>query len=463
MADALAHDPEAADLSAAPAADGSAPRSAAAFATARSALAAGVSGSARINPALDRPLMVARGDGPRLYDLDDRTFLDFHMGFGSTLLGHANPGVARAIQQALDLGGIAGSETIYQTRLAQRLIDLVPCAERVRFANSGSEATQAAIRLARAHTGRWKILKFAGHFHGLHEHILYSAHPPRHPPETGALYPPIPESAGMPPALADLVVVAQWNDEPSVERAFREHGADLAAVICEPINYNSGCIPPRPGFLAFLRQIARGHGTLLIFDEVLSGFRTGTSCAQGYYGVTPDLCTLAKAVANGVPLAVLAGSREVMMTLSPEGPAAHSGTYSGHLFGVMAALATLDQLCRPGLYDGPRGLFAVSDRLLDGLRQIFERHGVPCRVQGIGPRFGLYFGADPDVEIWNYNQAADHDGAQLRRFARLCFDRGLYFHTYDVALGHHGFSAAQTTADVDQALDRIDDACRAGL
>ncbi len=432
----------------------------AAYAAATAVLAHGVSGSARINPALGRPLMVARAGGPWLYDLEGRAYLDFHMGFGTTLLGHGHPAVRQAIERALDLGIAAGAETVYQTQLAQRLVELVPAAEQVRFANSGSEATQAALRLARAHTGRWKVLKFAGHFHGLHEHLLYSAHPPRHEPAPGALLAPIPESGGMPPALAELVLVAEWNDPAAVERAFRLHGNDLAAVICEPINYNSGCIPPRPGFLDFLRQITRDHGTLLIFDEVLSGFRTGVSCAQGYYGVTPDVCVLAKAVANGVPLAVLAGRREVMASLAPAGPAAHSGTYSGHLFGVLAALATLDELARPGFYDGPAGIWDIAARLYSGLREIFTRRGVRCRVQGLGARFGLYFGLDPDEEVWQYNQVAGHDAALLRRFIRACMARGLYFHCYEVSLGHHGFSAAHTLGEIELALDRIDDACR---
>ena len=434
-------------------------QSAAAFASAVEVLAGGVSASARINPALGRPLMVPRADGAHLYDLDGRSFLDFHMGFGSTLLGHNHPAVRRAIEEALAMGIAAGAETIYQGQLARRLVELIPAAEQVRFANSGSEATQVAIRLARACTGRWKILKFAGHFHGLQEHVLYSAHPPRHTPVRGALLPPIPESAGMPPAFAELVLVAQWNDEASVERAFREHAGEVAAVICEPINYNSGCIPPRPGFLPFLRHIAERTGALLIFDEVLSGFRTGVSCAQGTFGVTPDLCVLAKAVANGVPLAVIAGKREVMRALAPEGEAAHSGTYSGHLFGVKAALASLEQLTQPGVYDGPQGINALADRLYAGLREVFARHGVRCRVQGLGARFGLYFGLDADEEVWDYNQVAAHDSNALKRFVRACLERGLYLHCYEMALGHHGFSTAHTLADVEWALERMESAC----
>jgi len=436
-----------------------APESEKAFEAALMGLTAGVSGSARINPALQRPVMVARGDGPRLFDLDGKSYLDFHMGFGSTLLGHNHPAIRRAIQAALEMGVVAGSETVYQGRLAAQLTELIPAAESVRYANSGSEATQVAIRMARAYTGRLKILKFSGHFHGLHDHVLYSAHPPRHAPERGIVLSPLAESAGMPPELAELVVVCQWNDTLSVERAFEQHRGEVAAAICEPVNYNAGCIPPRPEFLPFLRGVTQREGTLLLFDEVLSGFRTGVSCMQGHYGVAPDVCVLAKAVANGVPLAVVAGDREVMRTLAPEGGAAHSGTYSGHLFGVMAALASLEELSKPGVYEGPAGVFAVAERLYSGLREVFRRRGVRCRVQGLGARFGLYFGVDADEEVWEYNQVAGHDARMLVRLIGLCLERGLYFHGYEMALGHHGFSTAHTLTDVDWTLDRIDDAC----
>ena len=317
------------------------------FRAAARVLVGGVSGSARVNPALDHPLLAAGGDGARLIATDGRRYLDFHTGYGATILGHNHPAVRAAIEQALDMGVVLGPETVYQQRLAARLVELIPCAERVRFANSGSEATMAAIRLARAHTGRAKLLKFEGHFHGLHEHVLYSTHPPARPPAPGQLLPPTIDSGGIPEAFADLVVVVPWNDLAAVERAFAEHGDDLAAVIMEPINYNAGCLVADGDYLRAVRAITAEHGTVLIFDEVLSGFRTGVSCGQGYYGVTPDVALLGKAVANGVPLAVIAGRRAIMETLSPLGSAAHSGTYSGHLFGVLAALATLDVLTAP--------------------------------------------------------------------------------------------------------------------
>ena len=221
-----------------------------------------------------------------------------------------------------------------------------------------------------------------------------------------------------------------------------------------PINYNAGCLVADGSYMQAVRDMATRHGTVLIYDEVLSGFRTGTDCAQGYCGVTPDMALLGKAVANGVPLAVIAGRREVMETFSPIGPTAHSGTYSGHLFGVLAALATLDRLSSPGFYDGPDGILARGAYFYDGLRDIFARRGICCRVQGLGPRFSLYFGLDPDIEVQVYQDIVGHDFTMLNRFVRACIDQRVYFHSYDIVVGHHGFSAAHGRAELAEALKR---------
>ena len=250
--------------------------------------------------------------------------------------------------------------------------------------------------------------------------------------------------------------MAPWNDFAAVERAFTEHGDDLAAVIMEPINYNSGSMLADHEYLRAVREITRDRGSVLIFDEVLSGFRTGLDCAQGFYGVTPDVTLLGKAIANGVPIAAIVGRHEVMESFSPIGSAAHSGTYSGHIFGVLAALATLDVLAAPGYFDGPDGVFAIGERLLSGMREIFARHGVACRVQGIGTRFGLMFGADPDEPITDYQQVARHDSSMLQRFVRACIEREVYFHAYNVVVGHHGFGSAHGSGEIETALDRMD-------
>ena len=369
-------------------------------------MVAGVSGSARFNAALGRPLYLSHGDGCRLYDVDGRVYLDYNLSHGATFLGHNHPGIRKAIQQALDMGVICAYETEYHSRLAELLCRTVPCAEQVRFANSGSEATLVAIRLARAVTGRQKILKFEGHFHGLHDYVMWNAHGPAR--DTLPTYPYVPpevESAGIPAADRRVRDRRALERPGGLRQAMREHGDELAAVICEPVNYNSGCILPQPGLLELLRRMTTQHGALLIFDEVLSGFRMAAGGAQEYYGVTPDLCTLAKAVANGLPLAVVAGRREYMQMLSPLGPAAHSGTYSGHLFAVLAVLASLGEITQPGFYDR---IFAKADRLYAGLTALFDRHKVPARVQGLGARFGIYFGVT--TEVTNYQDAARIDG-----------------------------------------------------
>ena len=421
-------------------------------------MVAGVSGSARLNAALGRPLYLTHGDGCRLYDVDEREYIDYNLSHGATFLGHNHPKIREAIEQALKMGVICAYETEYHSRLAELICQMVPCAEQVRFANSGSEATLAAIRLARTVTGRHKLLKFEGHFHGLHDYVVWNAHGPAR--DTLPTYPYVPpqvESAGIPPQIADLVIVVPWNDPAAFQQAMREHGSEIAAIICEPVNYNSGCIMPKPGMLQLLREQATTHGAVLIFDEVLSGFRMAPGGAQEYYGVTPDVCTLAKAVANGLPLAVVAGGREFMKVLSPLGPAAHSGTYSGHLFAVLAAIASLHEIRQEGFYDR---IFANATRLYGGLTTLFDRHGVLARVQGLGARFGIYFGVTKEVS--NYQDAARIDGEMGYRFIRACFERGVYFHNYGrLALGHHGFSAAHTPEDIDESLDRIEDALRA--
>lgn len=415
-------------------------------------LVGGVSAAARINAALGRPLYLVRGDGCRLYDVDGREFYDYALSHGATFLGHNHPAIRQAVEEALDCGVICAYETAHQSRLAERLCRVIPCAEQVRFANTGSEATQLAIRLARGATGRSKILKFEGHFHGLHDALMWNFRSLVQ--EANSSYPYVParpESSGLSSHLAEDLVIVPWNDRAAVEQAMREQGAEVAAILCEPVNYNSGCIPPRPGFLAFLREQASQHGSVLIFDEVLTAFRMARGGAQEYYGVTPDLCTVAKAVANGLPLAVLAGRKAVMQRLSPLGPVSHSGTYTGNLIPVLAALACLEEIDRNGFYEE---LHAKAARLYGGLMEIFEAARLPVRVQGVGARFSIYFGFQH--EVWSSQEAVDVNPALAQKFVRGCFDRGVYFSCGRQGLGHVGFCAAHTLADIDETLARVE-------
>ena len=277
----------------------------------------------------------------------------------------------------------------------------------------------------------------------------------------GELIAPTIDSAGIPKEFAEFTLVAPWHDLAAVEGAFARYPDEIAAVIVELVKYNSGCLVAEKSYMEAVRAVVGENGALLIYDEILSGFRTGTDCAQGHYGVTPDVTVLGKAVAGGMPLSVLAGKRAVMETFSPLGGAAHSGTYTGHLLGIMAAIAVLEEITQPGFYDGPDGILAMADRLYSGLREIFARNGIRCRIQGLGARFGMYFGLDPEVEVRDYHVAASHDMVLLSRFVRSCFAHGVYFHSYDVALGHHGFGGAHTPAVIDEALGRIESACAA--
>ena len=418
------------------------------FARAQGSLAGGVSASMRIHPYLGRPFYHVRGDGPYIYDLEDRRYIDYNISNGATMLGHNHPAVRAAIETGLAMGIITAAETPYHDQLAATLAAIIPAIERVRYASTGTEVTMVAIRIARAATGRPKILKFDGHFHGLSEPFLWKRADPR--AESDAI---IPSSGGVTDSAAADVVMVPWNDLDAVDAAFERHPGQIAAIIAEPVWYNAGCIPPEPGFLEGLRERTTAHGSLLIFDEVLSGFRMALGGAQAYYGVTPDLTTLAKALANGMPLSVVAGRADLMDHLAPTGTVVHSGTYSGHLLSVLAALATLEELGAPGLY---ADLNARGDRFYAAIQAIFDRHGFPARVQGLGTRFGLYMGIREPVRT--LTDALGHDHELHRRFVLGCLERGVYFHGYTSsgAPGHAGFSTAHTDDDFARTLEAIE-------
>lgn len=414
-----------------------------------SSLAGGVSASMRMHPYLGKPLQVSRGEGPWLFDLEGKRLLDFNMSNGAALLGHGHPAVEAAILEGVRAGIVTAAETPYHEQLAAMLVDIIPCAERVRFASTGSEVTVVALRIARNATGRSTFIKFDGHFHGLTEGFLFRRD------EQGRS---VASSGGVPAHHGQDVIILPWNDREAFERAMSERGDDIAAVIAEPVHYNAGCIPPEPGFLELLRERTTQHGIVLIFDEVLSGFRNRLGGIQEWSGVTPDLSTLAKALANGMPLSAVVGRADLMEQLVPNGPVAHSGTYSGLLLSVLAAIATIDELRKPGVYER---LEETSERFYTELQAIFDRHDLPVHVQGLGARFGLYFGrADP---VRSSADAAGHDHDMNRRFTLECYEAGLYFHAYTSKgpPGHCGFSLAHSEDELARALEIIDRAAAA--
>lgn len=414
----------------------------------------GVSASGRFNPSLGHSLYVRGADGPRLHGIDGKDYIDFNLSHGATFLGHNHPAIRKAIEEALDIGVYAGYETQYHTELAQQVVETIPCAEMVRLANTGSEGTLTTLRIARSFTGKNKLLKFWGHFHGMNDYVMYNAHSPLERHDGDPYLPVLVESAGVPSELDDLVIVIPWKDEAALDRAVREHGHEIAAIMMEPINYNQGCIVAGKEYMQFVRKLCDDNNIILIYDEVLSAFRTGADCAQGYYDVKPDLCVLGKAVANGAPMVIMAGKAELINQLAPVGPVAHSGTFTGNLLSVKVALASFAEVKKPGFYDH---IYAVANRLYPGLNDLFARRGVLAHAQGLGARFGIFFGFTETAET--FEDTFKHDDAMAGRFIAACARRGVYFHSYGkLVRGHHGFSAAHTLSDIDEALNRIEDA-----
>jgi glutamate-1-semialdehyde 2,1-aminomutase len=418
-------------------------------------LAGGVSASTRLNRALGHPLLFDRAEGCRVWDLDGKEYIDLCCSHGATLLGHGDQRVRKAVEGVLARGAACSYENELHTELARLLCETIPCLERIRFTGSGTEATLHCIRLARAFTGRTKLLKFEGNFHGYHDQVMYAIGTPADrlgPEESPAVWP---GSTGLPEGLDRNLVIVPYNRSDLFEEAFRRHSHELAAVILEPVYYNAGCIIPDKAFMDTLRNRTREAGVPLIFDEVLSAFRMAPGGAQEYLGIKPDLCTLGKAVGGGFPLSVFGGRRDIMDRLMPVGDCQHSGTYNGHVVSVAAGLAALTAYREPGFYDH---IHTVAQRLYEGLNGLFTRHGIRGRVQGLGARFGIYFGVEGPLR--NYRDAVKHQREQMLRFIASAIRHGVYFHDYGGAACHHGFCAAMTLADADEALSRLDRAIR---
>jgi len=404
------------------------------------------------------PIMLERGRGSRVWDADGNEYIDFMMSFGALLQGHAHPKLVSVVNEAMASGSHFAAATSAEVEAAERFRRMVPSAEVVRFANTGSEATMLALRLARAHTGRTKFLKFEGHYHGWYDPFLLNAH--SHPvAELGTPEHParIPDSEGIPPATFDDVVLAPWNDVAAIERVFQKHGPELAAVITEPIMANMGCIPPREGYLQRLRELASECGALLILDEVVTGFRYAPGGCQEYYGVKPDISTFGKALGAGFPVGAVAGPRAILDRLRwSDRMVLHYGTFNGHRLTMKVVAANLDLLSAPGTY--PR-LHAIGNAAIAGLRDVFRRHKMKAIVQGFGPMFQIYF-TDRDA-IHDYRDYCAYvDAGRYSRFVHSLLEEGIYM-TPSNGL-HWIISTAHTEADVEALAQAADRAC-AGL
>jgi glutamate-1-semialdehyde 2,1-aminomutase len=383
---------------------------------AQRSLSGGVSSGLR-RSARPYPLYYTHGSGARITDVDGNTYLDFALGWGPNILGNAPPAIVEAICSTVSRGLTFGAQHDLEYEVAELLTKIIPCADRVCFANSGTEIVQVALRLARAVTGREKVLKFEGHYHGWDDSVLLSYHPTLVQLEESDGR-PVHEGRGQLPA--DFTVIAQWNDTESVRKAFEENNEEIAAIICEPLMCNSGCIAPQPGFLEFLREITRRKGALLIFDEVITGFRLSLEGAQGFYGVTPDLATYAKAVGAGAPLSVLAG-REEFMRLIDRGEVIHAGTLNGNPVVLAAARAALESLMRnpKEIYGRLHGL---GKTLREGIVSLLSQHGHRVRTAGEGPVFHVAF---IDRQPQNYRDLLAADRQAYSDFTLALLDEGV--------------------------------------
>jgi glutamate-1-semialdehyde 2,1-aminomutase len=426
------------------------------FALAQESLVEGVNSPSRGAAVYSNgPIFLERGQGSQVWDADGNGYTDFMMSFGALIQGHANPRIVQVVAETMAQGSHFAAATSAEIEAAQHFCQMVPSAEAVRFTNTGSEATMLALRLARAHTGRRKFLKFEGHYHGWYDPFLLNAH--SHPvdelgPKDNPA--PIPDSEGIPPATFDDVVLAPWNDVVALRRVMQQHGDELAAVITEPIMANMGCIPPRDGYLQALRELTREHGVLFVMDEVVTGFRYAPGGCQEYYGIEPDLSTFGKALGAGFPIGAVAGPRRIMDRLQwGEHMVLHYGTFNGHRLTMNVVAANLGLLVREGAYSRLHG---IGDAAISGLREVFRRHDIAAVVQGFGPMFQIYF-TDRDA-IHDYRDYCAWVDTQLySRFVHRLLDQGIYM-TPSNGL-HWIISTAHTEKDLARLIEAADRAC----
>jgi glutamate-1-semialdehyde 2,1-aminomutase len=396
------------------------------------------------------PLFMTRAQGSRMRDVDGNEFIDFHASFGAVLLGHNDARINAAVRRAMDEHGVSFSAANpLEVELAERLVDMIPSADRAVFSLSGTEATFHAIRLARAFTGRERILKFEGNYHGWHDYVAWSHHFATADEEPS----PVAASAGIPAAIRDLVVVREYNDAAGVRETLRREGDSIAAVILEPVFHNAGVVLPEPGFLETLREACTEAGTVLIFDEIITGFRHGPGGAQERYGVMPDLTTLGKALGNGFPISVLCGRGDIMDRLGPKGDVLFAGTFAGYALGVATALEVTRIVREGAIHDH---LARLGRRLTDGIQAAIDETGARVQVREAAGVWTVYFTDEPIRKFRDFARfAMDKDHPVQRAYRNALLERGIYVHPHYMIRGF--LTGAHTEEDVDRVIEATAD------
>ena len=394
------------------------------------------------------PVFFERAEGACMYDVDGRSYIDYVGSWGPMITGHAHPEIVAAVQAAASRGLSFGAPCPAEVDMADRLCSIVPAMDMVRMVNSGTEATMSAVRVARAATGRDLIIKFEGCYHGHADGFLVKA-------GSGALTLGVPTSPGVPPAIADLTLTLPYNDLEAVLDCLAARGEEVAAIIVEPVAGNMNCIPPVEGYLQGLRSACDEHGCLLIFDEVMTGFRVALQGAQGLYGITPDLSTFGKVIGGGMPVGAFGGKREFMEMVAPSGPVYQAGTLSGNPVAMAAGLANLSLISRDGFFEQ---LTAKTARLVNGIQQVADQAGVPLLTTQVGGMFGMFFtGAD---RVVNFAEAGSCDVDAFKAFYHLMLERGVYlapsaFEVSFVSSAHNDEHIEATIAAAGESFNRL--------
>ncbi|MGE4500290.1 MAG: glutamate-1-semialdehyde 2,1-aminomutase [Hydrogenovibrio sp.] len=385
------------------------------------------------------PVFFESAKGAYLKDVDGKQYIDYVASWGPAILGHAHPEVIQTVQQQAEKGLSFGAPTELETTIADLVCDLIPSIDMVRMVSSGTEATMTAIRLARGYTGRDKIVKFEGCYHGHSDSLLVKA-------GSGALTLGVPSSPGVPACLAEETLTLTHNDSDEVRRVFSEIGDQIACIIVEPVAGNMNCIPPEDGFLQTLREVCDESGAVLIFDEVMCGFRVGLTGAQGLYGITPDLTTFGKVIGGGMPVGAFGGKREVMEHIAPLGPVYQAGTLSGNPIAMSAGLKTLQLISENGFFES---LEVKTKQLVDGLQQAADEAGIPFTTNQVGGMFGFFFTEEKNIR--RYAQVAKGDMERFKRFYHGMLDAGVYLAPSAFEAGF--VSSAHTEADIQATIE----------
>jgi glutamate-1-semialdehyde 2,1-aminomutase len=385
------------------------------------------------------PLFISRAEGCRLFDVDGNAYIDYIGSWGPMILGHRHPSVIEAISSVLEQGTSYGAPTQLEIELAELIVEIIPSVDMVRMVNSGTEATMSAIRLARGYTGRDDIIKFDGCYHGHADALLVEA-------GSGVATLQIPGSPGVPAAFVEHTMSLPYNDSDTLKKVMQEKGDQIACIIVEPVAGNMGLVPPEPGFLDQLRELTKQSGTLLIFDEVMTGFRVALGGAQEYYGITPDLTCFGKIIGGGLPVGAYGGRREIMVSIAPQGPVYQAGTLSGNPLAMAAGIATLEQVKQPGFYEN---LEEKGEKLIKGISSLAQKAGIPVSCARVGAMLGMFF---TDQQVKNFNDAKTSNLKRFSAYFQGMLENGVY-------LAPSQFEAFFiSTAHDDDAIDETLDA-----